>query len=64
MYSKLSDIIYSQKASKILEIKLDPKRTLRKVIDTLYYLNFNNWKTSGKTNVTYSQLDDVYAFVK
>lgn len=64
LYSKLERVIQSQKASNILEIKLDPKRSLSKVLDVLYYLNFNNWKTTGTTNVIYSKVEDVYVFVK
>jgi len=27
-------------------------------------LNFNNWRSDGKTNVSYSQVKDIYIFFK
>jgi len=62
--NKLENIISEQKFSKILEIKIEDEYYVRKVIDALYELNFNNWRSDGKTNVSYSQVKDIYIFFK
>lgn len=64
LYNKLSNIISKQKSSNILEIKVDEKYTARRIIDTLYDLNFNNWRSNKKTSIEYSKTQDVYIFVK
>lgn len=64
LYNKLNNIVSKQKNSKTLEIKVDEKYTARRIIDTLYDLNFNKWRSNGKTSVEYSKIQDVYVFVK
>lgn len=64
LYNKLSNIVSKQNNSMVLEIKIAPKYTVRRIIDTLYDLNFNKWRSSGKTSVEYSKIQDVYIFVK
>lgn len=62
--SKLEEIASKQKDSKILEIKSDNGYSVRQILDALYDLNFGNWRSDGKTSVTYNNLDDIYIFVK
>lgn len=64
LYSKLNDIVSKQQKSDILELKSENKYTSRSIIDTLYDMNFNNWRLSGKTKVEYHQIQDVYVIVK
>ena len=64
LYSRLMDIEEKQKASKILEIKVDSRYTAQDIINELYDINFNNWRTSAKSKVTYTKIGDVYIFVK
>lgn len=61
---KLRGIVSEQKYSDILEIKVDKNYSARKIIDTLYEINFNNWRSTGKTSVSYTTIDDVYVFIK
>ena len=64
LYNKLDVIITKQKKSKILEIKLDNKYTVKRLIDTLYDLDFNNWRSNRENSVEYTQVQDKYIFVK
>ena len=64
LYEKLSEIMLKQKDSNIIEIKVDEQYNIRRIIDTLYNLNFGNWQSSGKSSITYSKLEDVYVFLK
>ena len=64
LHNRISDIVLSQKDSKILEIKVDGSHTAKDIIDELYDINFNYWRSSGKTKVTYTQIEDVYVFIK
>jgi hypothetical protein len=64
LYNSLQKILSQQKSSNILEIRVDSRYYARSIIDELYDLNFNNWRTSGKTSVEYNKIDDVYVFVK
>lgn len=64
LYNKLNEIITKQKKSPILEIKLDNKHSAKRLIDTLYDLDFNNWRSDRKSSVEYTQVQDNYIFVK
>ena len=64
IYSKMSKIVKKAKKSNILEFKIDAKYNKQMVLDTLYDMDFNNWKTNRLTSVTYSKIDDVYIFIK
>lgn len=64
LYNKLDEIIVSQQSSNVLEIKVDERYNARRIIDTLYNLNFNNWRSSGKNSVSYHTIQDVYIFIK
>lgn len=64
LYSRLKKIISSQKERELLEIRVGNEHSADDIIDELYYLNFNNWRSSGKTNVEYNKAGDVYIFVK
>ena len=64
MYNKLYDITSRQQNSDILEVKVDSRYNVQHIIDALYDINFNNWRSSGKTKVTYTKSEDVYMFIK
>lgn len=64
LYIKLRKIITKQNTSKILEVKADERYYSRNIIGVLYDLNFDNWRSSGKTSVEYNKIGNVYAFVK
>ena len=64
LYNKLNKIVNSQKESEILEIKVDEKHTIRRIIDTLYELDFNDWYSNSKSSVEYTKVQDKYIFVK
>ncbi len=64
LYNKLKEIVIKQNKSEILEIKVDEKYTARHIIDMLYELDFNNWYSSRKSKVEYTNIQDKYIFVK
>lgn len=64
LYNKLDQIIAKQSKSPILEIMLDKKYTAKRLIDDLYDLDFNNWRSDRKNRVEYTQVQDKYIFVK
>lgn len=64
LYSKLNEIVSKQQNTSILEFKVDNQFSSRRIIDTLYDMNFNNWKYSGKTSVEYNQMQEVYVIIK
>lgn len=64
LYNKLNKIINIQNKSGILEIKADEKHTTRRIIDTLYELDFNNWHSNRKSSVEYTKVQEKYIFVK
>lgn len=64
LYDKLGKVIIQQKKSGILEVKVNKKYTARRLIDTLYDLNFNNWQSNGKRTVEYTKIQDKYIFIK
>lgn len=64
LYNKLSTIIREQKQSEILEIKIDGKYTDKRLIDTLYDLDFNGWYSDRKSGIEYTKIQDKYIFVK
>ncbi|MBQ8044464.1 MAG: hypothetical protein IJ272_10055 [Clostridia bacterium] len=64
LYNKLKDIISKQKSSNILELKVTEQYSSRKIIDALYDLNFNNWRSNWQTTVSYNKIEDVYVLVK
>ena len=64
MSSKLKNIVSKQKKSTVLELKAADKYSGEKIVDALYNLNFNNWRSSKKVSVSYSEVGDVYIFVK
>lgn len=64
LYNKLSEVITKQKKSKVLEIKVAEKYDARSVIDTLFDLNFNNWRSNRENSVSYIKTGDVYFFIK
>lgn len=64
LYSKLSKIISVQAKASVLEIKVDKRYYLQSIVDTLYDLDFNNWRSNKRTNITYSKMNDVYIFIK
>ena len=61
---ELSRIIAKANKTSMLEIKADERYYIQAIIDTLYDLNFANWKTQGKTSVTYNKIRDIYIFLK
>ena len=64
LYNKLYDIASRQQNSDILEVKVDSRHSVQHIIDALYDINFNNWRSSRKTKVTYTKSEDVYVFIK
>ena len=64
LHNKLKDIITAQKKCDTLEIMVHNAYSDKKIIEALYFLNFNNWKIIGKKEVVYNKLEDVYIFVK
>ena len=64
LYNKLQQIISKQKQSDVLELQVTGAYSSKKIINTLYHLNFNNWGSSWKTSVSYSKIDDVYIFIQ
>lgn len=64
MKSELRRIINSQIGSPILEVKIDKLYSTNDVIETLYFLDFNNWHTDNKKTVSYQLLSggEVYVF--
>ncbi len=62
--SKMKTVIGKQRDSDILEIKVEGKNYIRKIIDSLYTLNFNNWRSIGKTSISYNNIEDIYVFIK
>lgn len=61
---KLKEIVKKQKNSSILELKAENKHSAKKIVDMLYELNFDNWRSFGKTSITYNTIDDTYVFIK
>jgi len=64
LYNELQDIILKQKKGNILELRVADKFSSRNVIDTLYDLNFNNWRSNREISVSYTKMQDVYIFIK
>lgn len=64
LYKKLYDIVLKQQDSNILEVKVSGEYSVRRIVDVLYELNFNDWRYTGKTNVQYHNIEDVYIFIK
>lgn len=62
--SKLTDIISRQKNSNILEVRYNENYNSQDLINELYNLDFNLWKTKRYTNVEYFVVNDVYFFEK
>lgn len=62
IYNKLRNIVSKLKQEKILEVKVNNKFDAEEIVDTLYDLNFNNWKTNWVTNINYLIENDVYIF--
>jgi len=63
LFNKLGEIIARNKNSDTLEIKVDDRYTSRSIIDTLYELDFSNWRTNRKTSISYSRKSNVYIFI-
>ena len=64
LYKKLDKIISKQKRANIFEVKVDKKHKASQIIDTLYELDFNRWRSDGKQSVSYSKIQDIYLFTK
>lgn len=64
LYNELNDIMSSQQNSRILEIKVDSKYSVRRIIDVLYELNFDDWRYRGENKVPYHNIEDIYIFIK
>ena len=64
IYTRLRNITAMQEESKILELKVDKKYTDKRLIDTLYDIDFNGWRSTGKSRVEYTKVQDKYIFIK
>lgn len=62
MRSKLAKVINKQLNSGILEVKIDPLYSTQDVLEGLYFLDYNNWHTNGKTSMKYHKINDIYIF--
>lgn len=61
---KLEKIIEKQKSKKVLEVRYNKEYSSQDLINELYNLDFNLWKTKRYTNVEYFNVNDVYFFEK
>lgn len=61
---KLEKIIEKQKSKKVLEVRYNKEYSSQDLINELYNLDFNLWKTKRYTNVEYFNVNDVYFFKK
>ncbi len=64
LYNKLNKIMIAQKDNSILEVKVNGKYNATRIVDTLYDLNYANWKSDRKTTVEYTHIGDIYIFEK
>ena len=62
--SKLNKIIKKEKNKKVLEVRYNENYKVQDLIDELYNLDFNLWKTKRYTNIEYFNVNDVYFFEK
>lgn len=62
MKNKTVTIIDNQLGKEILEVKIDKLYTIDDLLDTMYFIDFNNWRTDKKTSVVYHNLGNVYVF--
>ena len=60
--SRLDRIIKQTKNNNVLEIKTDGNTSVQRIIDALYDLNFNLWKTKRTTNISYNRINDIFIF--
>ena len=60
--TKVVRVVNAQWYNEIIEIKLDSLYSHQKLIEELYYLNFNNWNKNYQSAVTYHKLEDVFIF--
>ena len=60
--NKLRSIISENKNNTVLEFKADKNYSSNSIIDVLYELDYNNWKTRSVRNVKYNVINDVYIF--
>ena len=63
-YLSLKSIVGNLYNKDLLEVKIDTRYSIQTIIDTLYSLNFNNWKTNKKDKITYNNINNVYVFIK
>ena len=59
--NKLKHIIKNSK-NNVVEFKNSGKYSSNRIVDELYDLNYNNWKTKRISNITYNTTDDIYIF--
>lgn len=64
VYIKLKQIIQNNKSHETLEFKADSRFSSNRIMDELYDLNYNNWKTNRISTIAYSKAQDVYIIVK
>jgi len=62
MKHKLMKIMEKQSGNSVLELKMDKLYSLQNLLETLYFLDFNNWYTDGKTSVSYHSSENIYIF--
>lgn len=60
--NKLIKVINAQWYNEIIELRLDPLYSTQKLLEELYYLNFNSWKDLHQSAVTYHKLENIYVF--
>lgn len=60
--TKLKKIIKEQKGRKVLEVRYNKNYSSQDLIDELYNLDFNLWKTKRYSNIEYFNINDVYFF--
>lgn len=62
---KLNEIVKSQANSKLLEFKVSAVSDIpSKMVEALYNINFNGYKTKNITKVEYNKINDNYIIVK
>lgn len=64
LYKNLNQIVKDQKMNETLEFVSDGSYSAREIIDALYNIDFNYWRSDNKTSITYSKMGNVYIFVK
>jgi len=62
MRTKMAKIINKQINSDVLEVKIDQLYSTQNILEALYFLDFNDWHTNGKTSVNYHNINNVYIF--